>query len=166
MISSTSRSIRSRLSMGFVQTTGVSILVVMLLFVSIEFTRSKDAMTRNLSVLTTVIGLNAGPALVFDDATAAEETLSALTADVHVMAGVIYDASGDVFARYNRSDIGEFTPPESLPDRTEFDWFGDRLDVYHAIVVDGDELGTVFIRSDTREMRALLLGGLPYVLHA
>lgn len=157
MASSTTRSIRSRLSLGFLKTTGVSVLVVMVLYFSIEFTRSKDAMTRNLSVLSTVIGLNAGPALVFDDATAAEETLAALTADEHVMAGVIYDSDGDVFARYQRHDMEGFEAPAVLGDHVEFDWFGDRLDVHRGIEVGGEALGTVFIRSDTREMSALLM---------
>ncbi|HIG72797.1 MAG TPA: HAMP domain-containing protein [Myxococcales bacterium] len=156
MATTTTRSIRSKLSLGFLKTTGVSILVVMTLCFSIEFARSKDAMTRNLSVLGTVIGLNAGPALVFDDAAAVEETLAALTADVHVMAGVIYDDNGNVFARYMRSDMGEFEAPEVLYNQVEFDWFGDRLDMFQSIEVDGDELGTVFIRSDTSEMSALL----------
>ncbi|MBW2292365.1 MAG: HAMP domain-containing protein [Deltaproteobacteria bacterium] len=157
MPSSQARSIRSRLGLGFLKTTGVSLFVVMVLFVSIEFTRSQNAMTRNLSILSAVIGMNTVPALLFDDPTAAEETLSAFTAQQHVLAAVIYDADGNVFARYSRADMGRFEAPPASRDRIEFDWFGDRLDVYQAIRVDGDHFGTVFIRSDTREMRALFV---------
>jgi methyl-accepting chemotaxis protein len=157
MASSKVRSIRSRLGWGFMQTTGVSLSVVMVLFVSIEFNRSESAMTRNLSVLSSVIGMNTVPALLFDDPAAAEETLSAFTAEPHVMAAVIYDADGDVFARYERADMGEFEAPAALHDQIEFDWFEDRLDLYQSIGAQGDDLGTLFIRSDTREMRARFL---------
>ena len=157
MFSSQTRSIRSRLSLGFLKTTGVSLSVAMVLFVSIEFTRSQNAMTRNLSVLSAVIGMNTAPALLFDDPTAAEETLSAFTAESHVTAAIIYDADGDVFARYSRADVDGFEAPPVRHDQIEFDWFGDRLDLYQTIDVDGDDLGTVFIRSDTREVRALIL---------
>ena len=156
MGSSKSQSIRTRLSLGFLKTTGVSLSIVMILFFSMEFARSKDAMTRNLSILSSVIGMNAAPALVFDDPTAAEETLSAFTANVHVQAAVVYDANGEVFARYNRFDMAGFEAPPPRRDQIEFDWFGDRLDLYQVIQIDGDELGTVFIRSDTREMRELM----------
>lgn len=157
MATSNTRTIRSRLGWGFIKTTGVSLLVVTTLFVSIQFSISKDAMTRNLSVLSSVVGMNAGPALVFDDPTAAEETLSALSAEEHVMAAVIYDADGDEFGRYQRRDVDQFDAPPAIRDKVEFDWFGDRMDVYRAIESHGDVLGTVFIRSDTREMRALLI---------
>ena len=156
MASSKGQSIRTRLSLGFLKTTGVSLSIVMILFFWMEFARSKDAMTRNLSILSSVIGMNAAPALVFDDPTAAEETLSAFTANVHVRAAVVYDANGEVFARYNRFDMAGFEAPPPRRDQIEFDWFGDRLDLYQVIQIDGDELGTVFIRSDTREMRELM----------
>ncbi len=157
MAISETRSIRSRLGLGFLKTTAVSLLVVMILFVSIEFSRSKSAMTRNLSVLASVIGMNAAPALVFDDPAAAEETLSAFTAEVHVIAAVVYDADGNEFAHYNRSDVEGFEELPVLHNEIDFDWLGNRLDLYQAIEIDGDEIGTVFIRSDTHELRALLL---------
>ncbi len=156
MASSHSRSIHSRLSVGILKTTGVVLSVVIVLFVSMEFARSKSVMTRNLSVLATVIGMNAGPALEFDDPAAAEETLSAFKAEVHVMAAVIYNSKGQVFARYNRSDMGDFEAPPALRDQTELDWVGNRLDLYQHIEANGVEIGTVFIRSDTKEMHALL----------
>ena len=156
MASSKHQSIRSRLSIAFLKTTGISLSIVMILFFSIEFARSRDAMTRNLSVLSSVIGMNAASALIFDDTSAAEETLSAFTAEVHVMAAVIYDADGEVFARYSRFGLSDFDAPMARRDGIEFDWFGDRLDLYQTIEVDGDVLGTVFIRSDTREIRDLM----------
>jgi len=136
MASSKHQSIRSRLSIGFLKTTGISLSIVMILFFSIEFARSRDAMTRNLSVLSSVIGMNAASALIFDDTSAAEETLSAFTAEVHVMAAVIYDADGEVFARYSRFGLSDFDAPMARRDGIEFDWFGP-----HAVKTEFLKLG-------------------------
>ena len=90
------------------KTTGVSLLLVLILFIAIEVVRFRGAMVQDLSVLASVIGMNAGPALIFDDQSAAAETLSALSSQEHVMAAVIYGADDQVFARYNRAGVGEF----------------------------------------------------------
>ncbi|MDP6977054.1 MAG: methyl-accepting chemotaxis protein [Myxococcota bacterium] len=157
MASHEARSIRSQLSLGILKTTGVVLAVVLLLFVSMELATSKDAMTRSLTSLSAVIGMNSGPALEFDDAAAAEETLSALKAEERVMAAVIYDKDGEVFARYNRSDVTEFAAPKATRGRIEFDWFGNKFDLFSEISIAGAKVGTVFIRSDTREVRALIM---------
>ena len=157
MFTAKSGSIRSRLGFGFIKAAGASLLLVTILFVSIVFALSKDEMTRNILVLSSVIGMHAGPALIIEDGTAAEVALSALSAEKHVMAAVIYDSNGAEFTRYQRRDIAQFQAPAALADQVEFDWFGDRLDVYQAIKPHGDALGTLFIRSDTREMRLLLM---------
>jgi len=118
--------------------------------------RFRSAMVEDLSVLAAVIGMNAGPALVFDDQSAAAETLSALSAQGHVMAAVIYGADDQVFARYNRVGVGDFEAPRPTGDLAQLEILGDRLDLFRSISVEGDELGTIFIRSDTNAIRALL----------
>ncbi len=151
------RSIRNQLSVGILKTTGVVLAIVLGLFVSMELVTSKDAMTRSLTSLSSVIGMNSGPALEFDDSAAAEETLSALQAEEHVMAAVIYDSGGAVFARYKRADVADFVAPKATRSREEFDWFGNKFDLFTEIAIGGAKVGTVFIRSDTRELRALIV---------
>ncbi len=157
MAATQTRSIRNQLSVGMLKTTGVVLAVLLALFISMELVTSKDAMTNNLTSLAKVIGLNSGPALEFDDSAAAEETLSALKEEHRVMAAVIYDAAGEEFARYNRSDIKDFAVPKASRDRVQFDWFANKFDLFKEITVDGVKVGTVFIRSDTREVQELIL---------
>jgi len=150
------RSIRRQLSVGMLKTTGFVLAVVVALFVSMGLATSKDAMIDSLTSLSTVIGLNSGPALEFDDVAAAEEMLSALKAEPRVMAAVIYDGSGAIFARYTRDDVSDFVAPEPSRNAIDFDWFANRFDLHREIAVEGLIVGTLFIRSDTREMHALV----------
>jgi methyl-accepting chemotaxis protein len=135
-------------------TTGMALLLASVAFTSIEIIRFRGAMVRNLSALAGVIGLNTGPALLFRDPDSAEETLSALTAEEHVLAAAVYDTTGAVFARYTRHDIRPVEPPERRSAGHEF--AVQHLDLFRGIEIDGEQLGTLFIRSDTREIRERL----------
>ena len=52
--------------------------------------------------MTDVIGQNSTAALNFRDESAAEEVLTALTADDAIVSACLYDASGQLFAQYQR----------------------------------------------------------------
>ena len=150
MTENTGTSIQKRLLVGFMVTTGMALLLASVAFATIEIVRFRGSMVRNLSVLTEVIGLNMGPALLFRDPDSAEETLSALTAEKHVLAAAVYDITGAVFARYTRHDSQSVEPPERRSAGHEFSM--QHLDLFQAIEMNGEALGTVFIRSDTREV--------------
>ena len=55
-----------------------------------------------LITMTDVIGQNSTAALNFRDESAAEEVLTALTADDAIVSACLYDASGQLFAQYQR----------------------------------------------------------------
>jgi len=71
-----------------------------------------------------------------------------------VMAAVIYDVSGSAFAGYLREDVLDLPVPSKLEQGHEF---GDgALDLFEPNVMDGEVLGTIFIRSDTDELLELV----------
>ena len=131
-------------------TTGTALLLASVAFASIEIVRFRGSMVRNLSALAEVIGLNTGPAMLFRDPESAEETLSALTAEEHVLLAVVYDTTGSLFARYTRDGFRFVEPPQRR--RTGHEFAAQHLDLFQDIEIDGEVLGTVFIRSDTREI--------------
>jgi len=158
MASRTDQSIRSRLGIGFMQVTGVALVLALAAFFVMEVVRSRAAMVQVASVLAEVIGTNAAPALLFGDRVAAGETLSALKVHEEVMAGIVYDDEGEVFVTYLRDDLKDFEAPALAHVKEEFELFGSRLVLTRPVaIVDQGVLGTVLIQMDTSGMKALVL---------
>ena len=144
-------SIKRKLTWIIMLTSGIALLLACLAFIVYDRITFKDSMARDLMTMAEVIGFNSTAALIFDNERDAAETLSALKAEQHIVAGAIYRANNRVFARYHR-DSQEFSPPEPEEDRH---YFGDDyLHLFRPVVLDGEKIGTVYIRSDLQEMQA------------
>src|SRR3954453_22006534 len=63
-------------------------------FAPYDLWTSRARMVRETTMLADVVGINSTAALMFNDADAAKETLSAMSADEHVEAARLYDRHG------------------------------------------------------------------------
>ena len=72
-------SIRWKLIVMIMLVSGLSLTAATAAFIAFDWISTKQAMVRRLQVVAAVIGDNSVTALAFDDPTAAEETLQALT---------------------------------------------------------------------------------------
>jgi methyl-accepting chemotaxis protein len=140
--------------LSFMTTTGIALVLASAAYFGTELYTARARMVDDLSVLARMIGANTTASLLFNDQSDAELTLSALKAEEHVMAAVIYDSTGKAFAGYLREDVLDLPVPTNLEQGHEF---GDSaLDLFEPNVVDGDVVGTVFIRSDMGELTNLV----------
>ena len=146
-------SIRHKLTLITMLTSVVVLLLACGAFLSYELFTFRRTMERDLSILGDVIANNSTAALTFDDASAARDALSALRAQQHVVSACMYRASGAPFANYRR-DAGD---DSQWPARAQIattgmhdNWFA----VVQPVLLDGDRIGTVYIRSDLLEMHA------------
>ena len=157
-------SIQQRLLRSFLVTSGVVLLLVSVAFSVSEYVRFRSRMVENLSVLGQVVGLNSGASLLFDDQVAAEETLAALMAEPHIMSAVVFGSQGEIFASYRRADVEAFAVPERLDDEARF--HDTVVDLFQDIVIDGEALGSIFIRADTTALTSVMLqfGGIVAVV--
>ena len=147
-------SIQRRIIRGFFVTTGLALVLTagaLFATASVQFRQDTD---ENLRVLARITAANSEASLLFDDEEAAMETLSALRAVDSIEAAVVYRADGSVFARYMRAGLDAFETPEELP--FEPFWSRDRIDLAHRIMLGDERLGTVFLRSDTKQVKAFL----------
>jgi signal transduction histidine kinase/CheY-like chemotaxis protein len=110
-------------------------------------------MARDLSVLADMIGTNSTAALTFHDADAARDQVAALRVQPHVVAACVYGRDGRPFASYQR-DSGRAAawPRVAGPDGVRPE--RDALSVGHTILLDGERIGWVYVRSDLGELRA------------
>jgi len=148
-------SIKGKQTFIVMLTSGVALLLACAAFASYEVRTFRSAMVENLSTLAEIIGNNSSAALDFSDPKAAKETLSALHAEPHIVAGCIYTAKGEVFAVYDRPDNGNaFIPPARQNNSTRFS--NGSLELFRPIERDGEFLGTVYVVSDLNALYSRL----------
>ncbi|MCG8587666.1 MAG: methyl-accepting chemotaxis protein [Proteobacteria bacterium] len=151
-----SASIRKSLAKTVVFTTLVALVVVSGAFVTLELSRYRTRAVAAVSVLGDVIGMNSSAALLFDDTAPAEEALLALAVEPHVMAAIIFREDGSEFARFEREQYAGQVEVQAK--EAGHEWTSNWLDVHRDITIDGEVLGSIFVRTDTQQWKELILG--------
>ncbi len=144
-----------RLKLTFL-TTLTSVVVLLLAcgaFLGHEMLTFRGTMERDLSVLGDVIANESTAALTFDDAAAARDALAALRAQKHVVSACMYGKSGAPFAQYRR-DAGAGALWPAAVHATDAGLHDGWMAVVRPVLLDGERIGTVYIRSDLLEMEA------------
>ncbi|MCR9094102.1 MAG: methyl-accepting chemotaxis protein [bacterium] len=154
-------SIQRRIQRGFFVTTGLALVLTAGALFTTASLQFRQDMDENLRVLARVTGANSEASLLFDDDQAAMETLRALKAVESIEAAVVYDGDGRVFAKYVRADIEGFRPPRDLS--YEPTWTREHIDLAAKIRMGEEQIGTVYLRSDTKQVQAFLFTSLAIV---
>lgn len=141
-------SLRRKLTSSVMLTTGSALLLAFAVLTVHEVVTARRSLAGQAETLAGIAGIHSAAALVFDDTSAAEETLSALVADRNLMAAALYDTDGSLFASFVREG------GEGVPDRSgRGQGFGEGVfELFHEVVVEGEPLGTVYLRSSTQAM--------------
>jgi two-component system, NtrC family, sensor kinase len=146
--------IRRKLTFITLLTSGVALLLACLGFVTYEIVGFRTGMVDDLSSTAAMVADNGSAALTFNDPESAAQTLKSLRAHSHIVSAAIYDAHGKAFALYRREPFQAFFPPPVGADGPRFD--RGNLQLFHAIDLAGERVGTVFILSDLEEMYSRL----------
>jgi signal transduction histidine kinase len=158
-------SIRRKLMTLLLLTSGAAVALTALSYCAYEFLTFRRTMTAQIALLGEVIGSNSTAALAFNSVEDAEQILSGLRAEKHIVAAALYTSQGGLFARYPSA-----LPPDRLPAAVQND--GHRytdagLESFQPVLRDGRRLGTLYLRSDlgalAERMRLFLAMGLAVV---
>jgi len=140
------RSVRSKMMMVVVQTTGIALLLAAVAMSAQDLTAYRQARAAQLTTEANILALATAPALAFDDHTAAERSLVALRAHSAVLAAALYGTDGKLYAQYVRP--GETAPPAHLSNsRTGVVMTGERVDLTQRVVQNGEWLGTIYLHA-------------------
>ncbi len=121
------------------------------IFVFNEIDRFRSASVNTLSSTATLVGENSKSTLIFFDNQSAERVLVSLQVEPHIANASIYDAEGQLFARYSREGDLSYTFPRVSDDGHTF---GDGyLELFQTISHNQEQIGTVFLRADLSELR-------------
>jgi len=158
--------IKRKLMLIIMLTSSAALLLACIAFVTTDLITFRHAMVRDLSIKAEIIGSNSSAALVFNDQSSAQETLSALRAEPHIVFACIYNKDGRVFAKFLNGAANDdgFLPPKFQEENQHFDQ--GHLILFKPIVFDGDTIGAVYLKSDLKEMYSRLkrYGGIVSII--
>jgi len=170
-------SIKRKLTVIMMLTSVIVLLLASIAFIANELIKFKRSMVVDLATLAEVIGTNSTASLTFNDQKFADVALTSLKAEPHIIAAYIYTRDGKLFARYHRDSMNgqshnsqkEISQKEEPPTlllndpakllnmKGQGHYFkSDHLDLYKPIVLDGETIGTICIRSDLKELNSSL----------
>ncbi|HXE94852.1 MAG TPA: response regulator [Dongiaceae bacterium] len=151
-------------------TSSIVLAVASLAFVVNEAISFRIAAREELAALADILGNNTAAAVSFNDSQAASETLAGLRARPNILNAYIITNDGTILARYlaagvNRTrqklepaeggDPSRMDPAVLAQVTRDADTFWDLdmdFDMVKAIILDGQQIGTVVIQSDSVEL--------------
>lgn len=147
-------SISKKLTWMNMLVSGVALLLACGGFCVYDLYSFRDSLVRNVSMQAQIIGDNTASALLFDDPHSAEQTLSALGANPHLMCAQIYTHNGQPFAAYWRERAGRTPLLPVIPSgQTQVYLFRNgHLGLARSIIFKGKPTGIVYISSDLGAM--------------
>ena len=156
-------SFRFRLLLAIMLTTLAALLCAASAFLLFQRFSMRRELGLSLATQAEMIGDNTAAAIAFDAPASAAEILAALRADPRVLAACVYRADGQVFATYQRADLGaSFRPPPAHPPDA---WFAaGQYHLFRNIEKQGDLVGTLYLRADQAVMNESLRRGSAIVM--
>lgn len=129
---------------------GIATLFIMFIaMITNEWFGMKKNIEANIEAQAMIIGSNTAAALVFDDAKAAVETLSSISASPHIIAAILYDKKGKLFAEYirNNADRALFL---SVHGQGKY-YRGNYLTVSQDVYLDNKAIGTISVTTGLQD---------------
>ena len=144
-------SIRRKLTVTIAITSALALALAAASLVVYDIATYRRALTHDLEALADLIGHNSTASLMFGDAAAAGETLASLEARADVEAAGLYTRSGGRLAAYTRT--GQ-RAPDTLAAADGVTAAGRDFAVVRPVLLDGQPVGRVFVRSNLRQLEA------------
>jgi signal transduction histidine kinase/ActR/RegA family two-component response regulator len=139
--------IRRKLILSGLLTSAIALAMAGTSIVAYQIFQYRADVGAELKSVADMIAVNSSAPLIFGDRQSAVKTLAPLVAEKRVAEAAIYKTGAGLFASFVRPGIEHPAFPAAAPSEgRQFNWLSMRLS--HAIVVDGETLGAVYIRSD------------------
>ena len=139
--------IKQKLTAMLVSISGLVLLLTSAAFAGYQYWSLRLATRDALAVRGRIIAANSTASLAFANDADAREILSALRTDQHIVAAVLYDKSGHVFAAYPAGAAPDVVPTAPGPDGYRFE--RGLLIGFQPVEESGSRrLGTLYLASD------------------
>jgi signal transduction histidine kinase len=139
--------IKQKLTAMLVLISGLVLLLTSVAFAGYQYWSLRQATRDALSVRGRIIAVNSTASLAFSNDADARELLAALRADQHIVAAVLYDKSGHVFAAYPAHVAADVVPAAPGADGYRFER-GLLIGFQPVEEAGSQRLGTLYLASD------------------
>ncbi|HWY32480.1 MAG TPA: ATP-binding protein [Candidatus Acidoferrum sp.] len=149
------RSIKHKLLLITIVSSSAALLMVATAFFLVEYLSFRAGMQADLSTLAQIVGDQSTAALTYNDQPTAVENLRALASKKAGIEAACLYTNNSVFVAYQTS----IHDPVVLPPRPGAEGWrfkGDHLEGFQSIWLNGERIGTIYVRSDLREMHLML----------
>ena len=109
-----------------------------------EHFQIKQSFVKEISALGLTFANRSAPALINRDSQVAETNLAAFRVKPAVLAACILDDKGELFVKYNSKENSKIIFPTGIKGN-EYRFEDDHLLLFKTIIIDGKQIGTVFI---------------------
>jgi signal transduction histidine kinase len=148
-------SIKHKVILVVMATCLIAMILTGLLFVGWGWHSSRTTMINDISMQAEIIADNCKAAMAFRDAEDAREVLHSLHVGRSIVFAAAYTLSGEIFADYRHDDKAENVQPAQF--MLEGHGFDDGfLTVFKPIILEGETIGAVCIRSNLEPMYEML----------
>jgi signal transduction histidine kinase/ActR/RegA family two-component response regulator len=140
------QSVRVKLFVLMLATTLIALVIAVAALVVYDSKDYHDRVVADLTTQADILGRSSVAALAFDDPAAARENLALLKVRPSIREAAIYNDAGLLFASY----AGEGNAAPAVPPQPAFNGSrvqGDDIILFHRIVENGRERGTVYLRA-------------------
>jgi signal transduction histidine kinase len=148
-------SIRKKLILLFTTIASVSVLIACATLWAYQLVHYRTTLRAEESATAQLLADSSAPALLFDDATAANDTLAVLRADPRIETACLYDKWGGLVAHFNSSIKVAVCPPRMGMEEIRFTQ--NHLLIFRQITIRNEPVGHLYIEVSLAEMYASLL---------
>lgn len=146
--------IKRKLALIVFLTNLLALALAYVVLLTYEVHVSKQNTAKNFEMIGEIIASNSTAALIFDDRKVATEILSGLQARPGLIAAVLFDQHGRVFASYPATLTTPVAPPSAQSDGTRF--HANDLTLYRPVIQDDRRVGTLFLQADLQTLYSRL----------
>ncbi len=142
--------IQKKLMIVILSTSAAVLLLTCTAFFAYEFFTFRQTTTSQLSTLGEIIAANSTAALAFDAPDDANEVLSALKAEKHIVSACLYNKEGKLFSQFPLNVPANTFPigPGKEGYRFEYSY----LEGFQPVIQGDKQLGTLFLKSNMGAM--------------
>ncbi|WP_282109526.1 ATP-binding protein [Shewanella algicola] len=143
-------SIRTKLIFSMLAIALIVITIISTSLINQQYEITQQKAQQNLTVLSDIVASNSLAAVIFNDPSSAQKTLSALIAQPDIISAVIYNATGEVFAAYHGKKTADKSTLQAMNSATVIKQKQIRLDSvgvhsYTPLFSEGEYLGVLYI---------------------
>lgn len=148
-------SINLKLRLIIMATSSIALLLACAAFAAYDQVSTRRWLVDDISADARIIGTNVTAAVAFKDQDSANEVLSGLSIRTDISRGRVYAKDGQPFADYRRDDAQDGSP-QPAPELNGTQFLNGYLLVSEPIVLDGENIGTLCLVSDTKQLNGRL----------